>query len=100
MELLVDRTGRPGPATWEGGTYAEGQADYPVTGVSWYEAEAYAAFVGAELPTIYHWSRAAFTWASAAIVPQSNFGGRGPAPVGQYQGFGQFGTYDMAGNAR
>ena len=100
MARLVDRTGRPGPASWEGGTYPEGQADYPVTGVSWYEAEAYAAFAGAELPTIYHWSRAAFTWASAAIVPQSNFGGRGPVSVGQYQGVGQFGTYDMAGNAR
>jgi formylglycine-generating enzyme required for sulfatase activity/dienelactone hydrolase len=100
MARFIDKTGRPGPAAWEGGTYPEGQGDYPVTGVSWYEAEAYAAFAGAELPTIYHWSRAAFTWASASIVPQSNFGGRGLAPVGQFQGVGQFGTYDMAGNAR
>ncbi len=97
---FADKTGRPGPAGWEGGSYPEGQADYPVTGVSWYEAAAYARFAGADLPTIYHWSRAAFTWASAAIVPLSNFAGRGLAPVGQYQGVGPFGTSDMAGNAR
>ena len=66
MGRFVDKTGRPGPASWEGGTYPSGQADYPVTGVSWYEAAAYAAYAGAELPTIYHWSRAAFTWAGAA----------------------------------
>ena len=100
MARLVDKTGRPGPASWEGGSYPEGQGDYPVTGVSWYEAEAYATFAGAELPTIYHWSRAAFTWGSSAIVPQSNFGGKGLARVGQFHGVGRFGTYDMAGNAR
>ena len=97
---FTDRTGRPGPASWEGGDYPTGQGDYPVTGVSWYEAAAYTAFAGAELPTIYHWSRAAHTKASAAIVPLSNFSGKGPAPVGQYDGLGLFGTYDMAGNAR
>ncbi|MGH7516891.1 MAG: protein kinase domain-containing protein [Gemmatimonadales bacterium] len=100
MARFTDRTGRPGPAAWEAGTYPEGQADHPVTGVSWFEAAAYAAFVGADLPTIYHWSRAAFTWGGAGIVPLSNFGGRGLAPVGQYQGAGPFGTHDMAGNAR
>jgi dienelactone hydrolase len=97
---FTDKTGRPGPSTWEGGTYAEDQGNDPVTGVSWYEAAAYAAFAGAELPTIYHWSRAAFTWGGAAIVPLSNFSGRGLSPVGKYEGVGPFGTYDMAGNAR
>jgi eukaryotic-like serine/threonine-protein kinase len=97
---FTDKTGRPGPASWEGGTYPSGEADYPVTGVSWYEAAAYAAYAHAELPTIYHWSRAAFTWAGAAIVPLSNFGHGGLAPVGQYRGVGPYGTADMAGNAR
>jgi dienelactone hydrolase len=100
VKRFTDKTGRPGPATWEAGDYPTGQGDYPVTGVSWYEAAAYAAFAGKELPTIYHWSRAAHTRASAAIVPLSNFSGKSPAPVGQNQGLGPFGTYDMAGNAR
>jgi eukaryotic-like serine/threonine-protein kinase len=95
-----DRTGRPGPSTWELSSYAEGQADYPVTGVSWYEAAAYAEFVGKSLPTIYHWDEAAGTWAANDIAPISNFGSKGLAAVGSYRGLGPHGTYDMAGNAK
>ncbi|HEY6224432.1 MAG TPA: protein kinase, partial [Gemmatimonadales bacterium] len=73
MALFKDRTGRPGPATWEVGHYPAGQERYPVAGVSWYEAAAYARFVGKALPTIYHWSRAAETRAASWIVPASNF---------------------------
>ena len=40
MARFVDATGRPGPATWDAGSYPEGQENYPVTGVSWYEAAA------------------------------------------------------------
>ena len=100
LASFKDKTGRPGPATWEAGDYPAGQADYPVTGVSWYEAMAYAKFVGKELPTIWHWSHAAGTEASGFIVPASNFGGKGVVPVGSLAGIGPYGTYDMAGNAR
>ncbi len=51
MPEFVDSTGRPGPATWEAGTYPTGQEDYPVSGISWFEAAAYAEFVGKSLPT-------------------------------------------------
>ena len=95
-----DRTGRTGPATWEAGTYPDGQADYPVSGVSWYEAAAFAEFAGKSLPTIYHWYTAAGMGASTYIVPLSNVGGSGPAEAGSYQGAGPFGTSDMAGNVR
>ncbi|MCA1612307.1 MAG: formylglycine-generating enzyme family protein [Acidobacteria bacterium] len=46
MEKLRDATGRPGPASWELGSLPEGREDYPVDGVSWYEAAAYAEFAG------------------------------------------------------
>ena len=95
-----DKTGRPGPATWEAGDYPDGQEDYPVSGISWYEAAAYAEFAGKSLPTIYHWNRAATKSASSFIVPLSNFKDIGPAPVGDYEGMGAYGTYDMAGNMR
>ena len=98
--LLRDATGRPGPSTWEGGTYPAGQDDYPVRGVSWYEAAAYAEFAGKSLPSLHHWHKAALVWLAPAIVPLSNFGGPGPARVGQYRGLGRFGTYDMAGNVK
>jgi formylglycine-generating enzyme required for sulfatase activity len=57
MDRFRDATSRPGPGTWEG-RYPEGSADYPVTGVSWYEAVAYAEFLHKSLPTIAHWYRA------------------------------------------
>ena len=95
-----DRTGRTGPATWEAGNYPDGQADYPVSGVSWYEAAAFAESVGKSLPTIYHWYTAAGIRASTYIVPLSNVGSAGPAAVGSHRGVGPFGTYDMAGNVR
>ena len=55
VALFRDATGRPGPASWEVGDYSKGHQNYPVAGVSWYEAAAYAEFVGKSLPTAYHW---------------------------------------------
>jgi pimeloyl-ACP methyl ester carboxylesterase len=95
-----DTTGRPGPATWEVGSYPDGHDEYPVAGVSWYEAAAYAKFAGKDLPTVYHWLVASGIWMAGEIVPRSNFGQVAPAKVGQYQGLGPLGTYDMAGNVK
>jgi serine/threonine protein kinase len=95
-----DASGRPGPATWNSGTYPEGQADFPVGGVSWYEAAAYAVFARKSLPTMYHWYRAAGLGRFADILTVSNFGGKGPAAVGRHHGLGPYGTYDMAGNVK
>jgi serine/threonine protein kinase/dienelactone hydrolase len=100
VERFRDATGRPGPATWASGTYADGQADFPVGGVSWYEAAAYAAFAGKSLPTIHHWYRAAGLGRFAGILTFSNFSGKGPSRVGSYDGLGPFGTFDMAGNVK
>ncbi len=95
-----DSTGRPGPATWSFGTYPEGQSEFPVGGVSWYEAAAYAEFAGKTLPTVYHWYRAAGVGFAPKSVPLSNIEGNAPAPVGKYQGMSPCGAYDMFGNAR
>ena len=100
VALLTDSTGRPGPATWESGSFREGQDDLPVGGVSWYEAAAYAEFAGKALPTIYHWSRVADQRASAFSVPHSNFAGKGPTKVGASGGWNRFGAADMAGNLK
>ena len=95
-----DRTGRPGPATWEMSDYPEGRGDHPVGGISWYEAAAYAQFVGKSLPTIYHWDRAADTPQSSYIIPLSNFSNLDSEPVGGSQGVSSYGVHDMAGNVR
>jgi dienelactone hydrolase len=103
MAEFRDVTGRPGPSTWEAGDHPKGQEDYPVGGVSWYEAAAYAEFVGKSLPSVYHWNNAAITIqaiVSSYLLPLSNFTGRGPAVAGAYQGMSRSGTSDMAGNVK
>jgi formylglycine-generating enzyme required for sulfatase activity/dienelactone hydrolase len=99
MARMTDRTGRPGPSTWEAGDYPSGQENYPVGGVSWYEALAYAKFAGKAIPTVAHWNNAAGVFNITSIVPPSNFSGQGPEPAGR-GGLSPFGTYDMAGNVR
>ncbi len=95
-----DKTGRPGPAGWEVGMYPEGQEDYPVSGVSWYEAAAYAEFAGKALPPVYQWTYAAGYGDSEFIMPESNFAGKGTSAAGSHFGMSPSGTYDMAGNVR
>lgn len=100
MEKFKDKTGRPGPSQWEVGRYPDGMADHPVGGVSWYEAAAYARFVGKQLPTLYHWYWAARPYSTQFMVPRSNFGSEGTVPVGTFDGTSLSGAYDMAGNVR
>jgi eukaryotic-like serine/threonine-protein kinase len=102
MAEFRDASGRPGPATWELGSYLQGKAEYPVGNVSWYEAAAYAEFAGKSLPTIHHWFRAAGVGAGSffEVLQFSNYARKGPAPVESFRVLGPYGTYDMAGNVR
>ena len=107
MTYFRDTTGRPGPATWVAGDYPEGRDEYPVSGVGWYEAAAYAEFAGKSLPTKTHWALAAgldlFQYSffiPTMIYTLSNFHGDGPDPVGSHKGMNAFGALDMAGNVR
>jgi formylglycine-generating enzyme required for sulfatase activity/predicted esterase len=100
MSAFRDATGRPGPSTWELGIYPTGEDDYPVGGISWYEAAAYCAFAGKSLPTIYHWFHAIGQDQLSDILLHSNMDGDGKAPVGRFKGLAAYGTYDMAGNVK
>jgi hypothetical protein len=101
-DLFVDKTGRPGPETWEAGDYPDGQDNYPVSGISWYEAAAYAEYADKSLPTSDHWGSAAGEPIifSSKIIPFSNFNNKGTEPSGKHQNVTRFGAYDMAGNVR
>ncbi len=102
MAAFKDQTGRPGPSTWRLGDFPEGQADYPVGGVSWYEAAAYARWAGKELPTTLQWNRGRLYYRenSYVIVPRSNLGSDGPRPVGEEEAMTTLGVYDLIGNVR
>ena len=105
LARFVDKTGIIGPSTWAFGTFQDGEDRHPVSGVSWFEASAYAQWTGKQLPTAFHWYRAAGLGGRQAalfseILPASNFGRDGTVPVTENAGLGPFGTFGMAGNVR
>ena len=100
MALLTDKTGRPGPSSWEGGAPPADADALPVGGVSWYEARAYARFAHKELPTAYEWNAAAIPEAARWVVPHGRYEATGPVRGGDALGVSPRGVYDMAGNVR
>ena len=69
--------------------------DHPVSGVSYYEAEAYANFVGKRLPTEKEWEKAA-QGASLNCNRDRSIGHT--TPVDTYKETSQYGCQDMLGN--
>lgn len=100
MQRCVDKTQQSGPSMWSEGTYPIGEDQFPVGGINWYEAAAYAKFAKKKLPTVFQWTLAAGFEQGSFIINASNLNGKGLAAVGEYHGVGPYGTYDMAGNVR
>lgn len=114
---FVRETGRNPPATWPGGEYRREAARRPVTGVSWDDAAAYAAWTGKRLPTEREWEYAArgknsfrYPWGdewrdgAANVARTSDTPGptevwRFLTDVGEASAPSPFGLRDMVGNA-
>ncbi len=114
---LVDQTGQSGPAFWQLGRYLPGDEDLPVVGVSWYEAQACARWMGKRLPTDAEWVKAAcwpvatdgaamiqrrFPWGDSLDRSRANLWGSGRdriVAVTEFpEGISVGGLYQMVGN--
>jgi serine/threonine protein kinase/formylglycine-generating enzyme required for sulfatase activity len=123
---FVAATGWRPPRNWTapGGRYQEGEANLPVTEISWHDALAFAEWAGKRLPTEIEWEIACrgaeghlYPWgpnpdperASLGPAPPAAPGPRGVlvlglgelAPVdGLPEGRSSFGLFHMIGNAK
>jgi dienelactone hydrolase len=98
MDHFRDQTGKPGPAGWVMGEFPEGREQWPVTGISWFEAAAFARYMDKDLPTMFHWSYLSELHATPELVKHGNFDSNTLAAVGSFNNMTRFGTYDLPGN--
>ena len=111
--IFSQATDHPPPPIWRGPKYPEGLGDFPVTTVNFFDAAAYAEWMGKRLPTELEWEKAArgpngnqYPWGNRFDFSKANISqsprrkmGQGLKAVGQHpEGASVYGAEDMIGN--
>lgn len=105
---FIKATGNKPPTEWINGIYPSSQEKFPVVGVNWEDANAYAKWAEKRLPTEEEWEFSArglsnylYPWGNSWQAGNANAEGVSQTfmEVGKSKGASPFGIYDMSGNA-
>ena len=102
VKQFTGRHGQSGPAQWSYGKHPANQEDFPVTGVSWFEARAYARFKEMQLPNMYQWLAAA-NLAHTGLLPdisRSNLKSSIMRELADSHDANAYGIRNIAGNVK
>ncbi len=111
-QKFIEAKNYPAPPDWKGKTFPAGQDQFPVTDVTWSDANAFAVWHKKRLPTEEEWEFAArgndqrtYSWGNefaigkANVKSNSNPTQKNKIPVGSYKDAASpFGAVDMIGN--
>ena len=103
---FIKATGHPAPAYWD--DHKRNKPKQPVSGVNWFDANAYCGWANKRLPTEAEWEKAAkgpkgfkYPWGDKLDESKANYGRKQEftANVDSYpEGKSGYGAYNMAGN--
>ena len=112
FEEFIRQTRTPiSPIIWNGPRTPEGFEEYPVTGVTWFEAQGYSQWLSNMsgrkylLPNEAQWEKAcrggkncSYPWGNEFDATRCNYGKPSVASVKLYPEQNEFGCFDMVGN--